>query len=75
MDEETGAEVMIKNVPTPPKEVQVPDFKKTAGNTGRRWEKCDKRKEHVLIEVNGKTYYHRITCKKSNGIRYGKDRL
>lgn len=66
---------MIKNTPTPPKEVQVPDFKKTTIGIGRRWIKCAKCKEQVLIEVNGKTYYHRITCKHSNGIRYGKDRI
>lgn len=58
----------------PPTEVQVPDFKPAKPATGRRWEKCDKCKEQVLIEVNGKTYYHKLTCKRSNGINYGKDR-
>ena len=75
MDEETGTETMSKSTPTPPKEIQVPDFKKATSNVGRRWGKCAKCKEQVLIEVNGKQYYHRTSCQHSNGIRYGKDRI
>jgi len=60
--------------PTPPKEVQVPDFKPPKPAFGRRWETCKACKEMTLIEVNGKTYYHKTTCKHSNGINYAKDR-
>ena len=55
-------------------EVQVPDFKHKKPTVGRRWGRCTQCKEQVLIEVNGKQYYHRLKCKLSNGIAYSKDR-
>lgn len=59
-------------VVSPPKEVQVQDFSK---KPERHWRKCSACKEEIFVEANGKEYYHRITCKKSNGVRYGKDRV
>lgn len=55
--------------PTPPKEVQVPDFSR---RPERRWEMCPECKTEIFIEANGRQYYHKLKCSKSNGIDYRK---
>lgn len=55
----------------PPNETQVADF---SSKHERHWQQCPECKEEIFVEANGKTYYHRIACRHSNGIRYGKDR-
>lgn len=59
--------------PAPLPEQQVSDFKKTEGKS-RKWSTCKECKEQVWTEYTGEQFYHRLSCKKSNGVRYGKDR-
>lgn len=41
---------------------------------GRQWYDCPECGKYCLHEVNGKEYYHLITCSKNNGIDYEKCR-
>ncbi|MGE3550583.1 MAG: hypothetical protein AB7I29_11885 [Geobacter sp.] len=47
----------------------MPDFSK---RPERRWEMCPECKTEIFIEANGRQYYHKLKCSKSNGIDYRK---
>lgn len=51
--------------------IDCPDFRYS---TSERWKLCPECKEQVWKEFTGHEYYHRISCSKSNGIRYRADR-
>jgi hypothetical protein len=50
--------------------IEVKSYVKTA--SPNLWEKCDECGEMALWAY-GKTYYHKLSCKFSNGIGYTKD--
>ena len=41
---------------------------------GKQWYKCPECLNECFHEVNGKVYYHKLSCSKSNGIGYGDER-
>lgn len=45
------------------------------GHSGRDWNTCVECGNFVLNECNGKTYYHKLSCSLSNGIRYNEERV
>jgi hypothetical protein len=52
--------------------VECPEVK--LGRSGRYWHDCMECGNNVLHEVNGKSYYHKLSCSKSNGIGYNDER-
>jgi hypothetical protein len=51
--------------------LDVPEYR--SGNA-RDWIKCDECGNEILIETNGKTYFHKLSCSLSNGIGYNDER-
>jgi len=57
--------------------VDCPEVVLGAGESkkfGKYWYKCPDCEEEVFHEENGKSYYHLLKCKRSNGIGYGVER-
>lgn len=44
------------------------------GRSGREWKGCEECGCFVLHEVDGKSYYHKMSCSQSNGIGYSEER-
>ena len=42
---------------------------------GKQWYKCPECLNECFHEVNGKVYYHKLSCSKSNGIGYNDERI
>lgn len=61
----------MQAAPPPIPEVQISDFK---FSTSERWKQCPECKEWIWHDWNGKEFYHRIKCSKTNGIVYRADR-
>lgn len=51
--------------------VECPKFKKN--QNPNRWAKCEECGRECLTDANG-TFYHKLSCSKSNGIGYDEER-
>jgi hypothetical protein len=75
-DSEKVIGVDAHNIPI----VDCPEFVPTASKTGvsmvgKQWYICSECGNECFHEIQGRTYYHKLSCSHSNGIGYGSERI